>query len=186
MEVLVASDEKPKKRRRSWFQFSLRFLLIAVLVVGVFLGVRTRRIQRHEQAIVAIESLGGSVSVEYDRPAFLPGWVDDKTGWLVGLVRPKASVAYWPAIERPEVLVRHFRELCNLQKYRSPRISDTEGEIRYRKLPSRYLNASFRPSPLSPGKKSDFRPTTSPTTPRCRNVRPRRITLSLLKPLRLR
>lgn len=116
MEVLVAGDEKPKKRRRRWFQFSLRFLLIAVLVVGVLLGVRTRRIQRHEQAIVAIESLGGSVSVEYDRPAFLPDWVDDKTGWLVGLVRPEASVSYWPAIEHPEVLVGHFRELYNLQE----------------------------------------------------------------------
>jgi hypothetical protein len=91
-------------------------LSVVVLTTGVWLGVRAHRVERHERAIAAIESLGGSVYVEYDRPTFLPDWVDDKSGWLVGLVRPSVRVAYWPAIERPEVLIQHLKELYNLQE----------------------------------------------------------------------
>ena len=59
----------PPKRKRRWFQFSLRSLLIFTLVVAVACAWLARKIERkrHErEAVEAIVKLGGNVYYDYD------------------------------------------------------------------------------------------------------------------------
>ena len=151
MEVCVASREKSKPPPRRLIQFSLRALLIVVLAVGVWLGVRAQRIHRHEKAIHAIESLGGSVSVEFDRSSLTPSWVDSKTGWLVGLASPTVTVAYWPPIENPKVLIRHLKDVHNLHEMhitnnlrhrKRDQLSDAAVEAFEREFPAVWVKTS--------------------------------------------
>ena len=56
----------PKPRRR-WLQFSLRTLLVLVLVIGCgfgWLGMKLRKAREQREAVKAIEKLGGWVSYE--------------------------------------------------------------------------------------------------------------------------
>lgn len=61
------TTESPKCRR--WFQFRLRTLLIAILVLSLplsWFGARLRKARRQREAVKAIERLGGSVTYEWE------------------------------------------------------------------------------------------------------------------------
>jgi hypothetical protein len=66
----------PPKRKRRWFQFSLRTLLIFTIVVAVACGWLGRRIERkrnEREAIEAILKFGGSVEYDYQLLHPFPG-----------------------------------------------------------------------------------------------------------------
>ncbi len=60
-------NEHPKRRR--WFQFRLRTLLLAVLGVSLWLSwstVKANRSKRHEDAVDAIRALGGFIRYDWE------------------------------------------------------------------------------------------------------------------------
>jgi hypothetical protein len=73
-------SEPPKadlpKRKRRWFQFSLRTLLIATLIVAIpcaWLGRKIAQKQREREAVEAIVKAGGIVCYDYQKPSFITG-----------------------------------------------------------------------------------------------------------------
>lgn len=62
------SDPRPAKPKLRWYQFSLRSLLIAILMLGVFfgwLGGKVQRIRSERNAVAEIQSIGGIVYYGY-------------------------------------------------------------------------------------------------------------------------
>lgn len=53
------------KRRRRWFQYSLRSFLVVVTALAVWLGVVVNRAREQREAVKAIEALGGSVMYDW-------------------------------------------------------------------------------------------------------------------------
>ena len=84
----MPDQAKPVSRPwRRFLRFSVRGMIVVVLVIGGWLGwiVRSARIQR--EAVMAIENAGGAVSYDWDRisgniPAGRP-WAPE---WLVNLI----------------------------------------------------------------------------------------------------
>jgi len=69
--VTTPAPISPKPRRR-WLQFSLRTLIVLMLVLGAGLGWFAREVQKaraQREAATAIEKLGGSVDWGYHPPA---------------------------------------------------------------------------------------------------------------------
>ena len=63
------SKAEPPKRRRRWFQFSLRTLMIFTLICAIaagWLGTRIERKHQEQAAVDAIRKLGGSVVYDYE------------------------------------------------------------------------------------------------------------------------
>jgi hypothetical protein len=56
----------PPKRKRRWFQFSLRTLLIGVTLLAVLLGVISFRANRQRMAVEAIKKLDGKVAYDFE------------------------------------------------------------------------------------------------------------------------
>jgi Leucine Rich repeat len=92
-------DEKPKtteppvKSRRRWYQYSLRTLLIGIVVLSLpccWLGMKVREARQQAAAVAAIQKLGGDVLYDYEfdaqgdfvRNAALPGpkWLHSLLG----------------------------------------------------------------------------------------------------------
>ncbi|MCX7424285.1 MAG: hypothetical protein NTW96_01400 [Planctomycetia bacterium] len=70
------SPSPSRPRRRRWFQYSLRTLLLVVTVAAVLLGIWTGRARRQKEAVEAIRELGGYVgysSADGDAPG--PDWL---------------------------------------------------------------------------------------------------------------
>jgi hypothetical protein len=75
---------EPSKRKRRWFQFSLRTLLIAFTLCAAWLAWHANRAHRQRAAVNAVIELGGSVSYDYQitedkgkfmfDPKAIPGW----------------------------------------------------------------------------------------------------------------
>ena len=55
---------EPIKRRR-WFRFSLRMLLVVVTVLCVWLAIKVNAARRQKEAVAAILSAGGTVNYDY-------------------------------------------------------------------------------------------------------------------------
>jgi hypothetical protein len=64
MEAETPKGEPPKRKRR-WFQFSLRSLLIVMLLVGIYLRWTVVKVERQSEAVKAILDDGGSVTYDY-------------------------------------------------------------------------------------------------------------------------
>jgi hypothetical protein len=65
----------PPKRKRRWFQFSLRSMLIFTLICAVacgWLGKRIEQKRKEREEVEAIVKLGGDVYYDYDHGAILP------------------------------------------------------------------------------------------------------------------
>jgi Leucine rich repeat len=80
------SKAAPPKRKRRWFQFSLRSLLIVTMIVAVGSGWLGRKIERkriEREAVAGIEASGGSVWYDYQQGQF-----SEPSGpvWLRGLL----------------------------------------------------------------------------------------------------
>ncbi len=56
-----------RRRPTPRFQFSLRALLVALTLVGVWLGIAVAPAQRQRRAVKAIEAVGGSVEYDWQR-----------------------------------------------------------------------------------------------------------------------
>jgi hypothetical protein len=81
----------PPKRKRRWFQFSLRSLMILMLLVGIGMAIWIvpikKRAERQQAAIKAIVNDGGLVTYDYqeNQPANRSGFVKAEPpgpGWL--------------------------------------------------------------------------------------------------------
>ncbi len=73
MQIEPPKADRPKRKRR-WFQFSLRTLLIVIAIVAIpcaWLGSRIERKRKEREAVAAVEALGGYVW--YDYQAAAPG-----------------------------------------------------------------------------------------------------------------
>ena len=74
---------KPKRRRR-WFRFSLRTLLILTAVFAAWLGVWVDRARKQRRAVTMIEEAGGSVVYDYNytpsRKPEGPAWLRESIG----------------------------------------------------------------------------------------------------------
>jgi hypothetical protein len=71
----AAMDAEPK-RKRHWYQFSLRTLLIFTLVLAIACAFLARRVglkRRERQAVEAIVKAGGQVQFDYQRGKFVGG-----------------------------------------------------------------------------------------------------------------
>ncbi|MEX2121868.1 MAG: hypothetical protein WD847_19970 [Pirellulales bacterium] len=75
---------------RRWFQFSLQSSLILLTVLGIWLGIQVNRAQRQQQAVVAIQRLGGQLRYDYEVPALVgkSTWIHERSGttWLRRLI----------------------------------------------------------------------------------------------------
>jgi len=74
---------------QTWFRFSLRTLLVAVALFGVWLGLRVNAARRQAQAVVEIRNQrGGSVYYDFeskaenpaDAKSWVPSWIISRTG----------------------------------------------------------------------------------------------------------
>jgi hypothetical protein len=115
--------------RRKYLRFSVRGLIVLVLVIGTWLGwiVRSAHIQR--EAVAAITKAGGSVKYNYGRTSgsYIPGGKPSKPGWLVGLI----GIDYFDHVTEvwilshstaPDAALVHVGRLTQLQRltlYRS-------------------------------------------------------------------
>jgi len=62
------SSSTPPKRKRRWYQFSLRTLLIEIVVLAVGFGWLGRNVERKRQqrdAVAAIVKMGGTTDYYY-------------------------------------------------------------------------------------------------------------------------
>ncbi len=83
---------EPTKPRRRWFQFSLRTLLIVVVLIGCgmgWLGPKVYNARRQRAVVAAIRQLGGKVAYDYEfnaqgEPA--PNLESPRKAWLHALV----------------------------------------------------------------------------------------------------
>jgi hypothetical protein len=67
---LAESPSTAPKPRRRWWQFSLRTLMVAMLVLGVLFGlfaIRLERARRQAAAVATIRSVGGEVFYDYEK-----------------------------------------------------------------------------------------------------------------------
>jgi hypothetical protein len=119
------NDSRPLKTRRRWLRFSLRTLLLFVVLWAAWLGLwlkpRIDRARRQEKAVDAIVALGGTIFYDYQksehgsvnsqRASPVPGWVRAIFGehfcvdviWVyLGGTDVDASILekLWPEIER--------------------------------------------------------------------------------------
>lgn len=74
--------------KRRWLQFSLRTLVLSVLVLGVGFGWVTERVRRQRQAVSKIGSYGGQVTYDYQLDAFGKPRRDQFGNYLHGLQPP--------------------------------------------------------------------------------------------------
>jgi hypothetical protein len=86
MEYQAPTVEPPKRKRR-WFQYSLRTLLIFTLIVAVACGWLASKVERKRSERAAVEALrkkGATVTYDYDRvrsrTPYGPAWMR----WLLG------------------------------------------------------------------------------------------------------
>lgn len=82
------SDNNLTRRRRRWFQYSLRSFLILLTALAVWLGIVVQRAREQREAVKAIDALGGGVYYDWHGP---PGSQLENTGppapaWLRQLV----------------------------------------------------------------------------------------------------
>lgn len=83
----------PARPRRSWRQFSLRTLLLAMVTLATLLGVFAMRLERARKqaaAVVAIQRLGGTITYDFEcKPAsrygleFVTGSKSPVPTWLI-------------------------------------------------------------------------------------------------------
>ena len=82
------SDERTLRRWRRYLRFSMRGLIVVVLLIGGWLGwiVRSARIQR--EAVAAIEKAGGSVTYnwQWTDGKLVPGARRRKPSWLADFI----------------------------------------------------------------------------------------------------
>jgi Leucine Rich repeat len=59
------SKAKPPKRKRRWFQFSLRTMMVVVTLLCVWMGITAHRANRQRRAVERLTSHGDGISYDY-------------------------------------------------------------------------------------------------------------------------
>ena len=146
MSATADNAGKPKRKRR-WFQFSLRTLLVLVAVVAVWLALLVNAATKQREAVAAIEALGGHVFYEHESnsPAELlgPEWLRELVGEeyfvtiiVVGLNSTKVTDAG----------LEHLKGLTSLQRLYLDRTNVTDAGLEHLKgltsLQMLYLSGS--------------------------------------------
>jgi hypothetical protein len=138
------NNANPPKPKRRWYQFSLRTLLVLLLVAGVFLGWRTHRARTNRQRVASvrnavdeIEKLSGKVDWKYEvlrdttwleRMFDDPGGADDPVGVLnVSHVHLGASTSVTDAG------LETLKELTSLRRLRISSSHITDAGLKYLK-----------------------------------------------------
>ena len=102
LETLTTAPAEPRRRRR--FMFSLRSMMIAVLVFGGWLGWFVRRVQVQQDAVAAVKNAGGSVVYDLEwrnggtnpyRQSWLPNWLGGDQAWLPKWMTRGAGLDYF-------------------------------------------------------------------------------------------
>ena len=111
----------PPKRKRRWFQFSLRTLMIVVVIVAIpcaWLGRKIERKRQEREAVAAIKKMGGLVGYDYQMAGAKPPGPD----WLRNVLGENifsevASVSYYfGKANVTDTEAVQLRELAALQK----------------------------------------------------------------------
>ncbi len=112
---------KPPHRKRRWFRFSLRTMLLATTVLCVLLGWKINAAHEQRQAVIGFQELGGSVWYDYQigpdifkqiipRPE--PVWYAKLLGADYFYDVVEISISGSPAKDRAVLpFVRHFPRL---------------------------------------------------------------------------
>ena len=85
METEPLKTEPPKRKRR-WFQFSLRTLLLAITACAIWVSWYSNRVHRQRAAVQAVLDLGGTVIYDYqiiDDRAWDPKAESSWPHWIV-------------------------------------------------------------------------------------------------------
>ena len=117
-DVTTTTPTTPKPRRR-WLQFSLRTLLVLMLVASLpmsWLAVELRRGRQQRAAVLAVQKMGGDVRYERDAS----GRLRTSVPWLMGLLGEEshANVHVVGLFNRPvtDSDLIHLRRLGNLRR----------------------------------------------------------------------
>jgi hypothetical protein len=139
------TNADPPKRKRRWFQFSLRTLLVSTIIIAVacgWLGKRIEQKRKDRETVAAIIKLGGIVTYDYQTEDLRanpsgPGWLRDMLGdnffnevdgvWLRNATDADAGVANLKGLTQLRVLnlwktkigdgpLLHVKELTQLQE----------------------------------------------------------------------
>jgi hypothetical protein len=128
---------------RRWFRFSLRAMLLIVVVIGVALGWTLHEVRRQGQAVMALEELGCRVTYADGPPTLL-----EKLRSLCGEMYPRNVIAmtgYWPPAT--DAAMYYVEELPKLEmvKLDGSRVTDA-GLAHLKELPDlRWLSLKGTP-----------------------------------------
>lgn len=74
------TPEKPARRKRRWFQFGLRTLLVLTTIVAVLFAGWSHKARQQREAVASLRVAGGGVIYDYrahglEQPPNLPAWL---------------------------------------------------------------------------------------------------------------
>jgi hypothetical protein len=113
------SSSTTSGRRRRWYQFSLRTLIIVMMLISILLGtfaIRLERARRQTAAVATIRKHGGHVVYDYSFP-------DDNPRFSILQSRAKSGVPPW-AIDA--LGVDFFHNVVGVTAWRNEEMSDEE------------------------------------------------------------
>ena len=130
--MMTAMNQTPKPRRLRWFQYSLRTLLLVMLLASIgmsWFAVEIQKAKRRKEAVEAIKRLGGGVTYDYEVDALLrpiprakppgPTWLQDLLG--VDFLAAVADVG----LHGPEVTDAALEHLEKLTRLNGLSLTDT-------------------------------------------------------------
>ena len=117
---MATEPNKPKKRRRRWWQYSLRTLFVLLTVFGVWLAWVVHRASEQRKAVEWVENMGGVVRYDYefdDEGHLIDDGKSPGPKWLVELV----GVDYFQeviGVDLPYTQVNDLTPLVGLKSLR--------------------------------------------------------------------
>lgn len=126
-----ANLAQTKIKVRHWFQFSVRTLVVAMIVVGIWLGIVTNRARRQREAVSAISQVGGTVCYDYQKAGKRPNAFDPRKlppgpEWLRRLIGPEIfQDVVMVDLKGKPINDQLFNELRKLPKLENLNLNDT-------------------------------------------------------------
>ena len=131
------NDSQPSKSKRRWYRFSLRTLLVVILLLCVLLGwfaLKMRQAERQRRAVEAIRKAGGTVLYDYQfheesgtstgvRESPVPTWLRELMGEdffasvaAVGFHDPESSASDTrpTTVDDPDAVLEHVAGLTGV------------------------------------------------------------------------
>ena len=109
------NDSRLPTPKRRWYQFSLRALLVFVVLVSIgmsWVAVRKQRVRRQREAVRAIEKLGGDVRYE-EAQTPVPRWLRELLGDDFFFL--KVDTVHLSGTEVTDVGLEHLKWLATLE-----------------------------------------------------------------------